>query len=71
MLFFLLSVSVIMVTVMVIGAGLLWAPFAAFICGRLGRKRGLDVRLYATTGALYSVLCLFPSMFFYMGSAVR
>ena len=40
--------------------GALWAPFAALLCAKEARRRGLDPRRYAKAGALYSVLFFFP-----------
>ena len=37
-----------------------WAPFAAWICARSARKKGLDVRRHAIAGALYSTLMFLP-----------
>ena len=39
--------------------GLLWAPFAAFICAVIARVRGLSSS-YAGTGAWYSMLFILP-----------
>ena len=44
--------------------GLPWAPFAAWICGRSARKKGLDVRRHALAGALYSALLFWPWVYF-------
>ena len=40
--------------------GLPWAPIASFICARIARRRGLDVRAYAIAGAVYSILLFWP-----------
>ena len=40
--------------------GLPWAPFAAWICARSARKKGLNVRRHAVAGALYSALLFWP-----------
>ena len=40
--------------------GWVWAPFAAWICARAARKRGLEVRRYALAGAVYSTLFFWP-----------
>lgn len=45
-------------------AGLLWAPFAAVICGLLAHLRNLDRGAYAAAGARSSALLLLP--FFYV-----
>ena len=44
--------------------GLPWAPFAAWICGRSARKKGLDIRRHALAGALYSALLFWPWVYF-------
>ena len=44
--------------------GLPWAPFAAWICARSARKKGLDVRRHAVAGALYSALMFWPWVYF-------
>ena len=44
--------------------GLPWAPFAAWICARSARKKGLDVRRHAVAGALYSALLFWPWVYF-------
>ena len=44
--------------------GLPWAPFAAWICARSARKKGLDVRRHAIAGALYSALLFWPWVYF-------
>ncbi len=43
-----------------LAVGLLWAPFAALICARMAKSRGLDKRRYATVGAIYSILFFWP-----------
>lgn len=43
-----------------VAVGLLWAPFAALICGRVARSRGYDGRKYAVAGAVYSTLFFWP-----------
>ena len=40
--------------------GLLWAPFAALVCSRAARARGLETRRYALAGAIYSILFFWP-----------
>lgn len=40
--------------------GVLWAPFAALICARIARKKGLSVWRYAAAGAVYSALFFWP-----------
>ena len=40
--------------------GLLWAPFAAFICNRIARTRGMDIGRYTGAGAGYSALFFLP-----------
>ena len=44
--------------------GLPWAPFAAWVCARSARKKGLDVRRHAVAGALYSALLFWPWVYF-------
>lgn len=44
--------------------GLPWAPFAAWICARSARRKGLDVRRHAVAGALYSALMFCPWIYF-------
>ena len=44
--------------------GLPWAPFAAWICARSARRKGLDVRRHAVAGALYSALMFWPWVYF-------
>ena len=44
--------------------GLPWAPFAAWICARSAREKGLDVRQHAIAGALYSALMFWPWVYF-------
>ena len=41
-----------------------WTPFAAWICARSARKKGLDVRRHALAGALYSALMFCPWVYF-------
>ena len=40
--------------------GLLWSPFAAMICARAARERGLDSSLFAQKGFAFSILYLIP-----------
>lgn len=40
--------------------GWIWAPFAALICARVARTRGLDSRRFAAAGAIYSILFFWP-----------
>ena len=44
--------------------GLPWTPFAALICARSARKKGLDVRRHALAGALCSALLFCPWVYF-------
>ena len=43
--------------------GVVWAPFAAWLCGRSARARGLDSRKFAVAGAIYSALLFWPSIY--------
>lgn len=43
--------------------GLICAPFAATICALTARHRGLNTRLYAVAGAIYSVLFILPFIY--------
>lgn len=40
--------------------GVLWTPFAVFICRRIAHARGLDVDSYGGAGAGYSALFFLP-----------
>ena len=40
--------------------GLIWAPFAAWLCARAARARRLDSRKFAVAGAVYSILLFWP-----------
>lgn len=46
--------------------GCLWAPFAAVICARIARKRGIETRRFALAGALYSILFFWPWVYLVM-----
>ena len=48
------------VTLLIIASCIIWAPFAAFICARIARMRGLNVKRHAVHGAIYSVLLFVP-----------
>ena len=37
-----------------------WAPFAALICARIARRKGLNPNRYAIHGAIYSALLFLP-----------
>ena len=37
-----------------------WSPFAALICARIARRRGLSAKRLAVHGAIYSALLFFP-----------
>lgn len=37
-----------------------WAPFAALICARIARRRGLSVKRHAVHGAIYSAMLFLP-----------
>ena len=39
---------------------LVWAPFAALVCGLIARKQGMNAMRYAATGAVYSALLFVP-----------
>ena len=43
--------------------GLVWAPFAAWLCARSARARGLDSRKFAVAGVVYSALLFWPSIY--------
>ena len=45
---------------LLLNIGLPWAPFAAWICARSARKKGLDVRRHAVAGAACSALLFLP-----------
>ena len=47
--------------------GLVWAPFAAWLCARSARARGLDSRKFAVAGAIYSALLFWPSVYLLLG----
>ena len=49
-----------LVTLTMPALGLLWAPFAALVCSRAARARGLETRRYALAGATYSILFFWP-----------
>ena len=58
------SILAAYLTVALQALGLPWAPFAAWLCGRSARKKGLDVRRHAVAGALYSALMFCPWIYF-------
>ena len=58
--FFALFLLPLVFVVLGMVVGWLWAPFAALICGRVARAKGLERRRYARAGALYSVLFFWP-----------
>ena len=45
---------------LLLNIGLPWTPFAAWICARSARKKGLDVRRHAVAGAMCSALMFLP-----------
>ena len=58
--FIITTVLAIYLPVAFLALDLAWAPFAAWICARSARKKGLDVRRHAVAGALYSALMFWP-----------
>jgi hypothetical protein len=44
--------------------GVIWAPFAALICGISAKSKGMSAIRYAVAGAAYSLLFLIPSLYF-------
>jgi len=42
---------------------IVWSPFAAVMCGRVARKRRLNILRYSIIGAIYSVLLFVPWMY--------
>ena len=50
----------LVIVVLAVLFGLVWAPFGALICRRIARSRGFDPRRYAIAGAVYPVLFFLP-----------
>lgn len=46
--------------VLLLTVGLLWSPFAAFICNRIAKRRGLDADAFIGAGCGYSILFFLP-----------
>ncbi len=54
-----LGIATITVSILLIG-GVLWSPFAAFICNRIAKRRGLDADAFTGAGCGYSILFFLP-----------
>ena len=50
----------LVIVVLAVLFGLVWAPFGALICRRIARSRGFNPRRYAIAGAVYPVLFFLP-----------
>ena len=50
----------LVIVVLAVLFGLVWAPFGALICRRIARSRGFDPRRYTIAGAVYPVLFFLP-----------
>ena len=56
----------LVIAVLAVLLGLMWAPFGALICRRIARSRGLSPRRYAIAGAVYPVLFFLPWVYLVM-----
>ena len=56
----------LVIVVLAVLFGLVWAPFGALICWRIARSRGLSPRRYAIAGAVYPVLFFVPWVYLVM-----
>ena len=54
------SFSTLIVVLQLILFGVLFAPVASLVCAIIARHRGMDVRRYALTGGIYSMLLILP-----------
>ncbi len=54
-----LGIATITVSILLIG-GVLWSPFAAFICNRIAHAKGLNSTAFTGAGAGYSMLFFLP-----------
>lgn len=56
----------LVIVVLAVLFGLVWAPFGALICRRIARSRGFNPRRYAIAGAVYPVLFFLPWVYLVM-----
>ena len=56
----------LLIVVLAVLVGLVWAPFGALICRRIARSRGFNPRRYAIAGAVYPVLFFVPWVYLVM-----
>ena len=57
---FLPTLAAFLTTLVIATLCLAWAPFAALICARIARQRGLSIKRPAVHGAIYSALLFLP-----------